>query len=505
MTFNINKLARLTEFSIKLASLGSVIIVSLNFNHLSEMEKKLATNEVKNIYLVRWLFGEMARRPIKGSSCNHDPANNARLDEADLSAVQDDELNAFAEALVQKNNFTLLKQHKYSTIKKVTDESSCDFLIRALQHHVKELRISNTKLTTSHLNAYPNMAALAAMKHIRSNGVQTALNLMEAADFAAIDRVRASASFATERTLTTTFEQMSQAQLARDLFQLKIFDQKHLGFTDQALWSQANGFAEQAQAYALHASLEPYRTAKESLANRLLIVSSLDLFQKPAYLQAFTQTAAISNLLASSPRIDHHFQDAIQAYTQTQIPDFNTLRAYGDFLNSAGLALNHWPHRRLLSIGEKRQRLKIKLSEHSEPPQVKKGMTLARRYELVLRDILDAAMMREYGTDWAADRLPACGCKDLLGKWKNKGGEVLDHADYAHYRKIMCYPAHFEDLFSAGFDDPLALEVLLDKAKKHRVALVHCYGFLPEDLLDLRLTWKTIESGLLFLTDDYGY
>ena len=29
MTFNINKLARLTEFSIKLASLGSVIIVGL--------------------------------------------------------------------------------------------------------------------------------------------------------------------------------------------------------------------------------------------------------------------------------------------------------------------------------------------------------------------------------------------------------------------------------------------------------------------------------------------
>ena len=241
------------------------------------------------------------------------------------------------------------------------------------------------------------------------------------------------------------------------------------------------------------------------MASRLLIISSLDIFQKPAYLQAFTQTAAISNLLASSPRIDHHFQDAIQAYTKSQIPDFNTLRAYGDFLNFAGLGLNHWPHRRLLTIGEKRQRLKIKLSEQSEPPHVKKGMTLARRYELVLRNILDAAMMREYGTDWATARLPLCDCKDLLGKWQNRGGEVFDHADYAHYIKIMCNPAHFEALFSAGFDDPLALEVLLDKAKKHRAALFHFNEFLPENLLDLRLTWKTIESGLLVLTDDYGY
>jgi hypothetical protein len=160
---------------------------------------------------------------------------------------------------------------------------------------------------------------------------------------------------------------------------------------------------------------------------------------------------------------------------------------------------------RLLTIGEKRRRFSNRLKQNTESIHAKKARTVAQRYELTLRDILDEVMVSEYGEEWAIERLPLCDCKDLLGRWQKRGGEVLDHADYAHYERIMSYPAHFEAVFEVGFDDLMTLAALIKKAGTLRAALQHFHPFSPEDLRDLRLIWRTIETGLLALTEDYDF
>ena len=94
-------------------------------------------------------------------------------------------------------------------------------------------------------------------------------------------------------------------------------------------------------------------------------------------------------------------------------------------------------------------------------------------------------MANTYGEDWAEQRLPLCGCKDLLRKWKSRGGDVLDHADYAHYKQIMSYPEHFEAVFEVGFDDPQSLAELLMRAGGLRAASHHARTL---SLKDLRVT-----------------
>jgi len=112
-------------------------------------------------------------------------------------------------------------------------------------------------------------------------------------------------------------------------------------------------------------------------------------------------------------------------------------------------------------------------------------------------------MADAYGENWAEPQLPLCGCNDLLDRWRKRGGEALDHADYAHYARIMSHHEHFAAVFEAGFDDPEALAALLDDAGRLRAASHHARAFSPEDLRDLRVTWRTIETGLLAFTADY--
>jgi len=130
--------------------------------------------------------------------------------------------------------------------------------------------------------------------------------------------------------------------------------------------------------------------------------------------------------------------------------------------------------------------------------------TLAHKYEMTMREIVDEALSDTYGVDWAETRLILCDCKDLLGKWRSRGGAPLDHADFAHYSKIMCHEEHFTEVFAIGFDDLNVLKTLLATARKHRGAAVHGRDFSQEDLRDLRLTFRQLEIGLaaLYFPDD---
>ena len=132
-------------------------------------------------------------------------------------------------------------------------------------------------------------------------------------------------------------------------------------------------------------------------------------------------------------------------------------------------------------------------------------LSLVHRYELILREIIDDLMAATYGDDWASARLPECDCKDLLGKWRKRGGDgnVLDHADYAHYARIMTHPDHFAAVFGTGFEDRAQLAELLKGAGKLRSASHHSRVFTIDDLRTLRTVWRTIEAGLIALTGDY--
>lgn len=288
-----------------------------------------------------------------------------------------------------------------------------------------------------------------------------------------------------------------------DILRAQEASQHHLAMYSSAAIDEARRIAELAQAYNLHASLDPYRTSVEHFASKLLHLQTLDTIRSPAYLDAFMQASTISDIFVESMRVDRHLQEATRQFSLGAVPMFSTLNDYGQFLNASGLSLPHWPHVRLLTIGEKRRRFRAKLNDNVEPVHVKKAKSLVQRYELTLREILDDVMSSEYGEDWAVKRLPLCNCKDLLGKWQKRGGVVLSHADYFHYEQIMSHPEHFEAVFEAGFDDPTALAGLMKNAGNLRAALQHFHPFTPEDLRDLRLIWRAIEKGLLALTADY--
>lgn len=204
------------------------------------------------------------------------------------------------------------------------------------------------------------------------------------------------------------------------------------------LIEQAERIAQLSAGFALPDGLERFRTPTDSFVDRILRLSDSGLgasalaIGRPAQIEAFARASAMADMFAESDRLTRGVREAVGAFSITEMPQFANQAGYRSFLDAAGLRLAHWPRRRLLTMAEKRRRLKARLQANSAPPHVKRAKTLVHRYELTLREILDAVMAETYGEDWADERLPLCDCKDLLGKWKKRGGEVFDHADYTH-------------------------------------------------------------------------
>jgi hypothetical protein len=195
--------------------------------------------------------------------------------------------------------------------------------------------------------------------------------------------------------------------------------------------------------------------------------------------------------------------EATREFSSFAMPALSSLSEHRAFLDASGLFLSRWPRRRLLTVAEKRRRFRERLQRNTAPRHVKLAKSLVHKYERVLREIIDAAMASVYGDEWAETRLVACDCKTLLGRAASKGGEPLDHADYTHYRMIMCHPQHHAEVFCNGFEDRQALEDLITAAGRLRARSHHAGEFAPEDLRDLRLTWRTLEKGLIALTADF--
>lgn len=148
MALNIPDLARMCEFNFELKSLGAVRCLSLNSNHISLANKKLEESGVQSIYLVRWLFGEMVRRSVVERSNEDDSTDAHGLTEEELKLVADEELEEFSDKLIQNNKY-LLKNHKGSDIEKSSDESACDFLVRAFRNYADKRSVPLVEMINS--------------------------------------------------------------------------------------------------------------------------------------------------------------------------------------------------------------------------------------------------------------------------------------------------------------------------------------------------------------------
>lgn len=572
MALDISKLARMSEFGLELASLGTVRCRSLSTSHISEFRRKPGFSTIQNIDFVRWLFGELARYSVEGQADEADLTDAASLTTEELDSVTSEELGKFADKLIQQNRY-LLKTDKGGDIERAADESACDFLVRAFRHHEVEQKAQWERMTKPLSASYFAQDTLEAMKRNlglsdrfqdtinQYAGIQLAERMQaeEKARLSALaNSISSSAAFdAAQRMLKPLLIGQSAYELANAKSAIEAasgsslqsvsaictpsehvavlhagIDQWRVSADERVInqinaaagihglleekqrclamemlapsaFYEARALAELAQTYALPSALDSYRTSTESLTSKLLHSQMFDAMRAPAYLDAFMQASTVSDIFAESMRVDHRLQDATWQFAQAAVPMLGTLHDYQHFLDAAGLSLGRWPHPRLISIGEKRQRLRSKLKGYAESKHVKKAKSLVHRYELTLRDILYESMANEYGEDWPEKRLPLCNCKDLLGKWEKRGGEVLDHADYAHYGRIMSNTEHFEVMFGAGFDDPEMLVDLMQRAGTLRATLLHCRPFSKEDLRDLRLTWRTIETGLLALSEDF--
>lgn len=146
MAFNISKLARMSEFSMELDSLGCVDCLSLTTENLSQANKRLDSPSVQNQDVVRWLLGEMARHTDESRANKDDPIAGGSLSLEELSLVTNEKLDEFVGHLIQKNKY-LLKTHKGKEMAKLLDETACDFLVRVFRHYAVEQKEQYQRLT----------------------------------------------------------------------------------------------------------------------------------------------------------------------------------------------------------------------------------------------------------------------------------------------------------------------------------------------------------------------
>lgn len=291
-------------------------------------------------------------------------------------------------------------------------------------------------------------------------------------------------------------------QLVRDYFESDTMRAAR-GLVDGPSYSLASELAEQTRSFALPNSLSKFQPSVRSLGERIGLFDTDWLMRDQLALEAFSQSAAMANALGTATKVDLGVIEAAREYAATAMPNLASLAAHRSFLDASGLWLPRFPRIRLLTAAEKRRRMRARLQRNAAPPHVKRAKSLVHQYERVLREIIDSAMASTYGEDWCEQRLADCGCKTLLGRAANRGGDPLDHADYTHYRLIMSNPQHHADVFSIGFEDSEALATLIDDAGRLRAQSHHAGEFTPEDLRSLRLIWRTIEAGLTALTDDF--
>ena len=273
--------------------------------------------------------------------------------------------------------------------------------------------------------------------------------------------------------------------------------------------------AELANLFRLPGVLDAHRIGTDMFADRLAVAGLTGSvfpgqWKDPGFLSAFGGAAAMASAMSSASMMDGGIRGMMRSLVSAGIPGNFSLPAYRGVLNAAGLILPRWPVMRLLSPKERAERQAKRLRNYRQPPHIGKAKSLVHQYECYLREVIDELMTDRYGDDWADERLAVCAAdptfkgdaKKLLSVWKRDGGNVLDHADYVHYRMIMTQEDHFSEIFALGFGEDAEVVVdLIGKARKLRAASHHAReNFTTQDLQDLHVTWKAIALGLEALT-----
>lgn len=277
-----------------------------------------------------------------------------------------------------------------------------------------------------------------------------------------------------------------------------------------SIMAEAHRAAELTHGLRLPDALNVHRSSIDAMSLKLARAGLIETWRDPThdlwrdsrYLQAFTEASAIGNLFNESTSVTRAIAEASRAMMAERI-EIGSLAQYRVLLDSAGLTLPRWPRMRPSTEAERRRRLRDRQRSYAEPSHVRRAKSLVHNRELTLRAILSMAMEDEYGEDWPDTRLPLCGCKNLLGRWKKGGGAVLDHADYFHYAQIVADAEHFATVFHVAFADPDTAYNLLKRAGDLRAASHHAREFKSEDLRDLRVVWRSIDIALAALDADW--
>jgi hypothetical protein len=254
---------------------------------------------------------------------------------------------------------------------------------------------------------------------------------------------------------------------------------------------------------AIAPGLSHITEASEMIAQHMSRYELFAVGQKFPNLAYFSEAVAISQSVLQSSSVNKGLVALARQFRRLELPEVSSLAEYGRFLSAAGIWVPRFPTVRRLSASEKRRRVRASLSDNRPPAQVRKAQGLIYQYERLLREIVEEAMTDEYGIAWAEERLPQCGCQDLLGKWERKGGNVLDHADFAHYKRIMTNEAHHTDVFHRGFDCRIELGRIISELRGLRALSHHGHGFTMDNLRDLRILLWLLIKGLEGLIDDF--
>lgn len=148
VALDLGKLSRMGQFSLELNSLGRIRFASMRTEHFSESIRRINGPDFHVKDLVRWLFGELARRSENESYKDDDPIDGEALKPEELAAVSDESLEKFAEKILQINGF-LVKTHEGKDLERASNQSACDFLVDAIRHHQAEEQRQRQRLWES--------------------------------------------------------------------------------------------------------------------------------------------------------------------------------------------------------------------------------------------------------------------------------------------------------------------------------------------------------------------
>lgn len=278
-------------------------------------------------------------------------------------------------------------------------------------------------------------------------------------------------------------------------------------------WETAERAASIASSFQLPPSLRDFGESQAKLAERLALAgaslsSMRDQWSEQSFGVAFSRTSAFANMMRVNGVVSPETLAVGRELSRFGLPDLPSFASTRAFLDAAGL---HLPlirspdfagydffrtRLRRPDIEVRRQKFgKLKKAASPKPHQLVAFHHVGRT-EKLLRRFIDAAMTEIYGEDWAQERLPLCGCRELLKRSERRGGTPLENADWSHYIDIMVYGPHFEDVFSLGFSDPVTLRNAIDVAAPFRHGLMHFRSFTKQNLLDLRIALAILEDGL---------